>query len=90
MDIPAIQIGGNAGVPLQKLRHRAGVVIVPVGQQNAGGGAAGFLHGTGHPVRVGAGVHNGADTRLLIAKDIAVGHNRANLHGNDFHGKDSL
>ena len=73
-------------VSLQQGPHGGGVVKVPVGQQDIPQGAAALLHQLLYPGGIVAGIDQGADLRVLVAQQIAVGHDRAHLQCFDGHG----
>ena len=73
-------------VSLQQGPHGGGVVKVPVGQQDVLECAAALAHQLLHPGGIVAGVDQGADLRVLIAQQVAVGHDGAHLQCFDGHG----
>ena len=73
-------------VSLQQGPHGGGVVKVPVGQQDVPQGAAALLHQLLYLGGIVAGVDQGTDLRVLVAQQVAVGHDRAHLQCFDGHG----
>ena len=73
-------------VSLQQGPHGGGVVKVPVGQQDVLECTAALSHQLFYPRFVVAGIDQGTDLRVLVAQQVAVGHDRAHLQCFDGHG----
>jgi hypothetical protein len=56
-----------------------------MGQKDGAGRTAGVLDGGGNPLRLSAGINDGADLFRLVAEDTAVGPDRADCQSFDVH-----
>ena len=85
-DVLLVDVHRHVGVFLQQRPDGGGVIKVTVGQQDVLQTATGAADHVGHLLRLVAWIDEGADSGLLVAQQVAVGGNKANPDGIDFHG----